>query len=51
MGIEKGMQLVESTEGVEAIFVTEDNKLYFSSGLRDIFELAPDSEYTIEEIS
>ncbi|NLK71524.1 MAG: FAD:protein FMN transferase [Clostridiales bacterium] len=49
MGIEKGMQLVESTEGVEAIFVTEDNKLYFSSGLRDIFELAPDSEYTIVE--
>lgn len=47
LGIEKGMTLVESREDLEAIFVTDDNKLYLSSGLKERFELAPESGYVI----
>ena len=32
LGLEKGMELVENTEGVEAIFITKDGQLHYSSG-------------------
>lgn len=47
LGLEKGMQLVERVEGVEAIFITKTNELYISTGLMDSFEIAPDSRYII----
>ncbi len=31
-GLEKGMELVESLDGIEAIFITKDGQLHFSSG-------------------
>jgi len=37
LGLDKGMQLVESLDGVDAIFVTEDKKVYVTEGLKDIF--------------
>jgi thiamine biosynthesis lipoprotein len=37
LGLKKGMELVESLEGVEGIFITDDKKIYASSGLRDNF--------------
>ncbi len=33
LGFEKGMALVESLLGVEAVFVTQDNKIFVSSGI------------------
>lgn len=33
LGLDKGMQLIEETDGVEAIFIDSDYKLYYSSGL------------------
>lgn len=44
LGIDRGMPLVESLDGVECIFVTEDKAVTISSGLEAIFSLE-DSEY------
>lgn len=33
LGLEKGMKLIESLTGVEAIFVTEDYQLHYTSGM------------------
>ena len=35
LGLKKGMELINSLSGVEAIFVTNDNKVYTSSGLNN----------------
>ena len=32
LGLEEGMELIESLENVEAMFITEDNALHYSSG-------------------
>ncbi len=47
MGIDKGMKLVESMDGIDVIFITKDNKLYISSGISNIFELELESGYSI----
>ena len=39
MGLDDGMTFVESEEGVEAIFIDEENRIYISSGLDGIFTL------------
>ena len=48
MGLTKGMKLVESIKGVEAIFITVDKKVYITSGLKDNFNLTS-KEFTYEE--
>lgn len=45
MGIEKGLKLIESIKGVEAIFITLDKKVYTTTGIRDTFKLT-NEEYT-----
>ena len=40
LGLEKGMELVENTEGVEAVFVTDDFTTHITSGLDGIFQSA-----------
>ena len=32
LGLDEGMALIEATEGMEALFITEDMKLHYSSG-------------------
>ncbi|MDA3941401.1 MAG: FAD:protein FMN transferase [Spirochaetia bacterium] len=42
-GLVKGMDLLESTEKLEGIFITKDKKIFISSGLKDLFKLnSPD---------
>jgi len=48
MGLEKGLELIESIEGVEAIFITEDKKVYVTTGLKENFKLKSE-EFTYEE--
>jgi thiamine biosynthesis lipoprotein len=43
LGLEAGMELAEKTEGIEALFVTEDKKLYASRGMKEIFSLTDQS--------
>ena len=40
LGLEKGMELAENTEGVEAVFVTDDFTTHITSGLDGIFQSA-----------
>lgn len=44
LGLEKGMELVRSQKGVEAIFITKDKKVYITPGLKNIFTLADESK-------
>ena len=44
LGLDKGMQLIESLEGVEAIFITKDKKVYTTNGLKDIFTFEDESK-------
>ncbi len=39
LGITKGSDLLESIEGVDAIFITKDNDVYMTSGLHDKFTI------------
>jgi FAD:protein FMN transferase len=38
LGLDKGMKFIESLNGVEAIFVTSDKKVYITKGLKDVFK-------------
>ena len=40
LGLEKGMELIEETDGIEAVFVTDDGNLHYSSGIGDNEELS-----------
>lgn len=46
MGVEEGMKFVNSIDGIDAIFVTKDNKVYITDGLRSIFNLS-NSDFTL----
>ncbi|MBO7093867.1 MAG: FAD:protein FMN transferase, partial [Spirochaetia bacterium] len=46
LGLEKGMALVEKTDGAEAICITKDKEVYISSGLKDSFTLT-DRNFTM----
>lgn len=48
MGVEKAMELIESIDGVEAIFVTDDNKIYTSSGINENNFNISNKEYSYE---
>ncbi|WP_235946147.1 FAD:protein FMN transferase [Saccharibacillus alkalitolerans] len=42
MGLEDGMAYIEKQPGVEAFFVTEDNRIHATSGLKDRINLTSD---------
>ncbi len=44
LGLEKGMELIEHLDDVEAVFITKNKEVYVSSGLKDNF-LITNSEY------
>lgn len=46
MGLEKGLEKINQLNDVEAIFVTKDNKIYITNGIKDKFELT-DNNYSI----
>jgi len=47
MGVEEGMNFVNSIGGIDAIFITKDNKVYITDGLKDIFSLT-NEDFTLE---
>ena len=38
MGLDKGTEYWKNHEGFEVIFITEDNRIYITEGLKDDFE-------------
>ena len=51
LGVQKGIQLIESLEGVEAILITKDHYIYLTEGLRDRYETQAEliQSYTITD--
>jgi FAD:protein FMN transferase len=47
MGLDKGLKLIGSIKGTDAIFITEDKKIYATPGIKDTFKLT-NEEYTYE---
>lgn len=43
LGLEKGLDLIENTDDVDAIFITKDKKIYTTSNLKNKFKLSDDS--------
>lgn len=39
LGLQKGMELIKSLKGVEAVFITDNKKVYVTEGLKDSFKL------------
>ncbi|HKK49106.1 MAG TPA: FAD:protein FMN transferase [Alkalispirochaeta sp.] len=48
MGIEEGLALAESLDGVEAVFITDDRLVHMTSGAGEYFELT-DDEFSMAE--
>ncbi|MFZ7101644.1 MAG: FAD:protein FMN transferase [Peptococcaceae bacterium] len=49
LGLEKGMELIETLPDTEAIFITTEKKVFVSSGIdRDIFQIVKD-EYKLQK--
>ncbi|WP_243141136.1 FAD:protein FMN transferase [Alkaliphilus pronyensis] len=48
MGLEKGLDFVESLENVEAALITKDRDVYVTSGMKDIIEIR-DNSFTIKD--
>lgn len=46
-GLEEGLKFVESLSNVDAIFITKDNKVYITDGIRDSFTLE-NEDFTLE---
>ena len=46
LGITSGMEFIESLDGIDAIFVTTDKKVYLTSGVKETFNLL-NTNYTI----
>ena len=45
LGVDKSLKIIESIEGIDAIFITEDKKVYTTSGVdKNIFTLT-DKEF------
>lgn len=50
-GIEAGLKFVEekTPKGTDAIFISHEGKVYVTSGIKETFELNPDSDYQMAE--
>lgn len=48
LGVDKAIKLIESMNGVNAIFITSDKKVYVTSGLKNNFQLT-NKGYTYEK--
>jgi thiamine biosynthesis lipoprotein len=49
MGVEKSLKLIESLDGIDAIFITENKEVYTTSGIKNYFKLS-NKEFKYQEI-
>lgn len=47
LGVEKGLALIESLAGIDAIFITKDHGVYISSGLKENLKMT-NEEFTLK---
>lgn len=48
LGREKGLEFINSLENIEAIFITKDNEVYLTNGLKDEFKLTNNNYKLVE---
>ncbi|WP_461612838.1 FAD:protein FMN transferase [Clostridium sp. Marseille-QA1073] len=48
LGKEKGLEFINSLENIEAIFITKDNKVYLTNGLKNNFKLTNNNYKLVE---
>lgn len=48
LGLEKGMEFIENMEDIEVMFITDELKVYLSSGLKDKIEITDEKFNLIE---
>lgn len=48
-GLDKGKNLIENTDGFEAIFIDNDKHIYLTEGLKDKFVLTDDTFVSVDE--
>lgn len=46
LGVKKALELIETLDGIEAILITDDKKVYVTSGINEYFE-STDKDFTI----
>jgi len=44
LGFEEGMRLMERIDGAEAVFITKDDEVYITDGLKSVFEFKDESK-------
>lgn len=50
LGVDKGVELADSMEGIDVVFITKDKSIYLSPGIKNRFKLSKDkSEFKINE--
>ncbi|MDR0267356.1 FAD:protein FMN transferase [Paenibacillus sp.] len=49
MGLDEGMKFIEKQPGIEAFFITEDNRIFETSGLKDQIRFT-NPDYTVETL-
>ena len=49
LGVEAGLDYINSRDDVDAVFITKDNKVYLSEGIKNNFELTNQSYTLVEE--
>jgi thiamine biosynthesis lipoprotein len=47
LGVEQGLQLVNTLDGVEAILITEDDQIYVTDKLKDKFKITKENKYSL----
>lgn len=47
LGIEEGLDFINSLNGIDAVFVTKDKEVYLSEGVRDIFTFTNDTDFKL----
>ncbi len=48
IGVDEGLKLINSLDGVDAVFITKDHELYLTSGFNEVFTLT-NNNYKIKE--
>lgn len=51
LGLDKGMTMIEKTNGLEAIFITKNKEIYLSSGIEEEFSSKENTNYTIKTVT
>ncbi len=50
LGLEEGLTRIEKLDGIDAVFITKNQQIYLSSGIKDKFKLRENTGYVVKGI-